>query len=152
MADKNRKKTVSILIVYKPPYSRGNPYTGFKFVKESGDFLGDRLNNTNIIMGDFKFHVEDVKDSEILAFKDLLQLFGLIQHVGCTTHQSGHTLDLIITKEDNNLCVSDPVDKFYISDHSFVHSEIRVHKPQAIKRTIRTRITRNVEENEIKKE
>ena len=27
------KKTVSILIIYRPPYSRGNLYTGFKFVE-----------------------------------------------------------------------------------------------------------------------
>ena len=105
-------KTLSILIIYRSPYSRDNLYTGFKFVEEFGDFLGDRLHNTNIIMGDFNFHVEDVKDSENLAFQDLLQSFGLIQHMGCTTHQSGHTLDLIITKEEDTLCVSDPVDKF----------------------------------------
>ena len=99
-------------------------------------------------MGDFNFHVEDVKDSENLAFQGLLQSFGLIQHVGCPTHQSGHTLDLIITQEEDSLCVSDPVDKFYISDHSFVHSEIRVNKPQVVRNTIRTRRMRNVEDNE----
>ena len=92
------KKTMNILIVYRPPYSRGNPYTGFKFVERSGDFLGDILNNTNKIMGDFNFHVDDVKDSENLVFQDLQQSFGLIQHVGCPTHQSGHALDLILTK------------------------------------------------------
>ena len=143
---------VSILIVYRPSYSRGNLYTGFKFVEESGDFQGDRLNYTNRIMGYFNFHVEDVKDSEIFAFQDLLQSFGLIQNIGCPTHQPEHTLDLIITKEEDMLCVSDPVDKFYIADHSFVHSEIRVNKPQVIRRTIRTRRMMNVEENEIKKE
>ena len=61
-------------------------------------------------------------------------------------------MDLIITKEDDTLCISDPVDTFYISDCSFVHSEIRVNRPQAVRRTIRTRRMRNVEENEIKKE
>ena len=60
---------MNILIVYRPPYSRDNPYTGFKFVEEFWDFLGDRLNNANIIMGDFNFHVEDVKDSENVAFR-----------------------------------------------------------------------------------
>ena len=45
-------KTVSILIVYRPPYSRSSLYTGFKFVEESGDFLGDRLKNTKMIMGE----------------------------------------------------------------------------------------------------
>ena len=58
------------------------------------------------------FHVEDVKDSEILAFQDLLQSFGLIQHVGCQIHQSGHILDLSITKEEDILGLSSPVDKF----------------------------------------
>ena len=60
-------------------------------------------------------------------------------------------MDIIITKE-KTLCVTDPVDKFYISDHSFDHSEIRVNKPQVIRRTIRTRRMRNGEENKIKKE
>ena len=94
--------------------------------------------------------MEAVKDSENLAFQDLLQSFWLIQHVGCPTHQSGHTLHLIISKEDIP-CISDLMDKFYISDHSFVHSEIRVNKPQAVRRTIRTRKMRNVEEKEMKK-
>ena len=64
MADKNRKQL-------------------FTFIEEYEDFLGDILDNTNIIMGDFNFYVEDVKDSENLAFQNLLQSFGLIQHVGC---------------------------------------------------------------------
>ena len=78
---------MSIVIVYRPPYLRGNPNTGFKFVEEYWDFLWDRLNNTNIIMEDFNFHVENVKNSENLAFQDLLQSLGLIQKVGCPTHQ-----------------------------------------------------------------
>ena len=65
---KIEKKTVSIVIIYRPPYSRGNLYTCFKFVEEFGDFLGDKLNNTNIITGDFNFHVEVVKDSANLDF------------------------------------------------------------------------------------
>ena len=61
-------------------------------------------------------------------------------------------MDLVITKEEDNLCVSDPVDKSYISDHSFVHSEIRVNKPQVVRKTIRTRRMRNVEDKEIDRE
>ena len=34
----------------------------------------------------------------------------------------------------------------YISDHSFVHLELRINKPEAVKRTIRTRRMRDVEE------
>ena len=109
---------MSILIIYRPPYSKGNPYKGFNFVKEFGDFLGDRLNNTSMIMEDFEFHVEN---SETLAFQGLLQSFGLIQCVDCQIYQSGHTLDLIIAKEKDSLCISHPVEKFYTFDHCFVH-------------------------------
>ena len=86
-----------------------------------------------------------------MAFQDLHQSFGLIQYVGCPTHQSGHTLDFIITKEEDTLHVSDQVDTFYISEDSSVHSEIRINKPHAVRRNIRTRRMRNVEEKEIKK-
>ena len=138
--------------MYRPPYSRGNLYTGFMFVQKFGDFLGDRLNNTNIIMGDFNFHVEDVKDSENFGFSGSTSVIWADTTCRLPNTSSGHTLDLIITKEEDTLCVLDPVDKFYISDHSFVHSEIRVNKPQAVRRTIRNRRMRTFEEKEIKKE
>ena len=91
--------TVSIHIAYRPPQSENNPYTGFTFVDECGDFLGDRLNNIDMLVGGLNFHAEDVKNSANVVFQDLLYSFGLKQHVDCPTHQSGHTLDLIITKE-----------------------------------------------------
>ena len=96
--------------------------------------------------------MEDVKDSKNLAFQDLFELFGLKHHVGCPTHQSGQTVKLIITKEEDTLCMSEPVEKCYISDHSFVHSQIRARKPQAVRRTIRTRRMRALEQEEIKTE
>ena len=34
----------------------------------------------------------------------------------------GHTFDPIIAKEKDTFCISDPVNKFDISDHNFVHS------------------------------
>ena len=73
----NRKKTVNALIIYRPPYSRGNPYIGFKFVGKFGDFLGDGLNNTNIIMGDFNyFHAEDVRIVKIWLFSIFFSHLG----------------------------------------------------------------------------
>ena len=63
---------MSILIVYRPPYSKGNPYTGFKLVVKFRDFLRNRSNNINMLVEDFNFHVEDAKDSENLVFQNLL--------------------------------------------------------------------------------
>ena len=75
--------TVSILTVYRPPYLESNPYTGFKFVKEFGDFLGGRLNNADILPGDLNFNVEDVWDNE--NFRIFFNFDP--RHVDCPTHQ-----------------------------------------------------------------
>ena len=59
---------------------------------------------------------------------------------------------MIITKEKDTFCISDPVNKIYISNHSFVYSEIGVNKPQAFRRIKRTRQMQALEEEETKKE
>ena len=120
---------MSILIIYRPPPSEGNPYTGFIFLEDFGDFFGDRLKNDGMLVLSFNFHVDDVNDSENLAFYDLSGYFGVIQHVDCPKHQLRHTLDLIIAKEKHTFCISDVVDKFYISDNIFVHSSISISRP-----------------------
>lgn len=56
-----------------------------------------------LIVGDFNFHVEDRSDTSAIAFLDLLNAFNLVQHVSQSTHISGHTLDLVITGQDNNV-------------------------------------------------
>ena len=127
------------VLIYRPQYSRDNPYRGFKFVEAFGDFLGDRINNTDMIVGELNFYMEDVKDSENVVFQDLLESYGLIQHVGCPTHQSGHTSDLIVIKERDTFRISDHVDKLNISDHQF-YLEIGVNQPQAVRRTRRMRL------------
>ena len=66
----------------------------------------------------------------------LLEHYRLMQHVECPAHQSGHIFYLIITKEKNAFCLSDPKDKFYISDHSFVHSISSIDRSQAVRKTV----------------
>ena len=102
---------MSIFIIYRPKYSESKPYTVFKFMKEFREFLGDRLNKINMLAKDFNFHMEYEKGNEHLAVQDLLESSGLIQHVDCPTHQSGHTLDLIITKDKYTFSILEPVDK-----------------------------------------
>jgi endonuclease/exonuclease/phosphatase family metal-dependent hydrolase len=72
-------------------------------------------------VGDFNFHVDNKCDPAAGRFIQLLESFNLQQHINVPTHGSGHTLDLIITRPDENIAsnfsVSDPV----ISDHYVVN-------------------------------
>ena len=62
-------------------------------------------------------------------FMDLLTRGSLEQHVEGLTHVSGHTLDLIITRNNGDLILSRPSVEYYISNHAFVQSHVSVPKP-----------------------
>ena len=53
-----------------------------------------------VIAGDFNFHIDDTTDTAAANFLSLLESFDLQQHVRSCTHRAGHTLDLVITRDD----------------------------------------------------
>lgn len=88
--------------------------------------------STVIIAGDFNIHVNNAQDLAALRLVDLLNAFGLRQHVKGSTHRAGHTLDLLITEAD---CIPtdvivDPPGTF--SDHSLITSRFELVKPAPI--------------------
>ena len=58
-----------------------------------------------LIVRDFNIHV-DSSNNESKDFLDILNANGLTQHV---THQKGHTLDLVITREQSNFLSGSPI-------------------------------------------
>lgn len=58
-----------------------------------------------VIVGDFNFHMEDTSRADVQKFLEILESFGLSQRVNGATHQKGHTLDLVITR-DSEKCYS----------------------------------------------
>ena len=67
-----------------------------------------------VIVGDFNIHVDVLSNSDSTKFRDLLESFCLQQHVVGPTHIHGHTLDLIITHESDQIVRSTPrVDCFF---------------------------------------
>ena len=60
-----------------------------------------------ILPGDFNFHMDVASDVDAQVFSNLLTSMGLKQHVTVQTHISGHTLDLLITREnDPVICIA----------------------------------------------
>ena len=57
-----------------------------------------------VLTGDFNIHVNIGSDSDAVRFLDLLSSMGLQQHISFSTHISGNTLDLLISRTlDSNL-------------------------------------------------
>ena len=57
---------------------------------------------------DLNIHVNDANDPNARKVLNLLVSMGLKQHVKGSTHEGGHTLDLVITREHDNIIKSAP--------------------------------------------
>ena len=66
--------------------------------------------------------------------QDLLNSMGLVQHVKRPTHIHGHTLDLIITRQADDIVDGEPLPERYFSDHAVVICKLSVaERPLRIK-------------------
>ncbi|XP_068704868.1 uncharacterized protein [Montipora foliosa] len=88
-------------IIYRPPYSNLHPVSLKTFFDEFASYMESIILTPEplIITGDFNIHVNNVNDSDACEFLDLLASLGLKQHVIGPTHEGGHTLDLVITRQ-----------------------------------------------------
>ena len=68
-----------------------------------------------VVCGDFNIHVDRSDDKHAVQLLQLLQTFDMVQHVTEPTHIAGHTLDLVIARQDT------AIDRLhvatFISDH-----------------------------------
>ena len=58
-----------------------------------------------MIVGDFNIHVDDSTDIQAGKLHDIIASHSLHQHVTSPTHTQGHTLDLVITHDNQTISV-----------------------------------------------
>ena len=82
-------------------FSSNHPVTTSVFFADFSSFLENIIMSfvPLLIAGDFNIHVNVSGNADSVCLKELLKSMGLQQHVNVPTHESGHTLDLIITRQ-----------------------------------------------------
>ena len=131
-------RKIRIVIVYRLQYFSNHPVTTGVFFEEFSDYLGSIILSSEplLITGDFKIHVNVVGDPHRLKLLDLLETMGLQQHVITPTHESGNTLDLIITRRFDDLVRETPISDYHISDHWSVICRLNLDKRRVTKKTV----------------
>lgn len=81
-----------------------------------------------VVVGDFNFHVNDENDVDASHFLDILTAYNLTQCVSKRTQESGHTLDLIITRSLSKFVTNVTVEQ-KISDHFSVKCQLPIRRP-----------------------
>ena len=115
--------SIIVINIYRPPSTSLSV-----FLPEFSTLLEDYVTTPSelIITGDFNLHVDQPNAPSVSSFLDLLDSFGLKQHVNFPTHPAGHTLDLLITRSASDI-VANVYHSFpSISDHYAVHSQISI--------------------------
>ena len=151
---KVNKLSTRVVVVYRPPPSCKNELRYEDFAVEWASYIEQfvEVQEELLIVGDFNIHV-DSSNNESQSFLDILNANGLIQHVKSSTHQKGHILDLVITREHSNLLKRPPV--VFISgvsdvksssslDHFVVLCYINVNRPKTINKSVKFRAFRNI--------
>ncbi|XP_063960265.1 uncharacterized protein LOC135155265 [Lytechinus pictus] len=136
-----------LIALYRPPASKKNKTPLGTFFKEFSSLLEILLSSPQrlIIAGDFNIHIEKSNRAEVLNFLDILRMSKLRNHITCSTHMAGHTLDLVISRDDDSLVSSVKSTQSLPSDHSAIICRLNTLKPNPVKRHITARNLKDIE-------
>ena len=131
-------KNFTVAAIYRPPCSIQHPHTVKTFCNDFYDLLCCICSSsTNIITaGDINISPNKPNGQETIYFNNVLDAFLLQQHVLCQTHNHGNTPDVIMTEENFSYIIHDPMDTYYISDHSAVTSKMDIPRPSPLNKNI----------------
>jgi hypothetical protein len=97
-----------------------------------------------LILGDFNVHWGENENTEFRKLREILENFNLKQFVNFQTHLGGSTLDLIITRGDDNLILNvNPGDT--LADHTAVSVTLNLSKPKPLCKTLTFRKIKQID-------
>jgi len=119
------------VIVYRPPPSNNNKSTVSTFFDEFPILLENLATTSSptLVTGDFNFRIScNNQDQTANKFLQFLDAFNLKQNISQPTHQNGSTLDLIITRAEENIASNFNVFDPMLSDHCMVGCTLTLSK------------------------
>ena len=145
-------RIIKIIIIYRPPYSEAHPVPVSEFFQEFSTFMETTVLCPEVLLvtGDFNFHLDDDSDADAKKFMELLDTFGLQQHVITPTHMSGHLLDLVISRTSNDINVFSPQSSYFISDHCFIECLLSVPGPNIVFKEVSYRKLKQIDVDSFK--
>ena len=120
-------KSINVIAIYRPPYSKTFPVTIAMFIDEFIAWIVDQLTTESniLLLGDINMQTNKIDtNADIKIFMDTIEALGLQQWVDFGTHHLGNTIDLVFTELASSIemvkCIPGP----FISNHCVVKCEI----------------------------
>ena len=139
-------ETIRLITLYRVPPSSKNKISPTAFIDELSQFLESLASTSGrlILVGDFNVHWDVADNNERVKLADLLDMYGLAQHVSGQTHKKGHTLDFIIARKSESVVKEVHTDSL-ISDHHALLCTLVICKPPPQRERITYRIIGNID-------
>ena len=129
-------KTMSIFPIYRPEPSMVSMSTFFREFSSYMEMLSI-LSHEVLIVGDFNIHLDMTNTPNSRKFMDILLSFNFVQHVAESSHESGHILDLVISRQSD--FVSNVKVGEYFSDHKVISFNIKLRRLISERKTVTSR-------------
>ena len=138
--------SLRLTVIYRPPPSQKNGLSTHDFLEHEWPLFLSKyvtIDKIVLIVGDLNFHLDKLTDRDTVKFTSCLETFGLKQLVRGPTHVAGHTLDILITRDNDsnvsNIEVRDPglsdSDGKIKRDHFAVIFDMRAEKPAPVRKS-----------------
>ena len=139
-------ETLRLITIYRVPPNSKNKISPNAFIDDFTLLLESLASSTErlIIVGDFNIHWDDLENQERIKLADLLDMFGLEQHISQTTHSKGHILYFIVSRQSENVLQDARVDSLF-SDHYALLCSLQIIRPPPQKERIKYRKLKNID-------
>ena len=149
------KTMFRLIIVYRPDPTIKNGLKVPLFWPEFEKFLTKHVCSADelIITGDLNFHLDKPTNTYTRKFNLMVDEFGLKQKIIEPTHTAGHTLDILMAREESKLIhdfnVADPClhndEGKRIKDHFAIHWTLNMEKPKPTIKVLEYRKIKNID-------
>ena len=132
---------INLYLIYRLPST-----SVLQFCSDMTDIMERRIMDDLgklLLIGDFNIHIDEATEPDTITFLDFLDSFNLTNHVQWLMHRLGHTLDLLISDQDDT-SIKSVTKEYVLSDHTFIVSTIEVQHDKPTTRLIKCRNFKDV--------
>jgi len=117
------------------------------FFDQFSDFgeHSDSLPCKTLLTGEFNFHFKNVENNNSRKLHDIIDMFNPTQSVSKPSHNQGHLLDLVFSKQSDNILISTTLHHGLTSDHTAILCKLDVSVPVQKPKTFSYRCPKKID-------
>ena len=137
---------IRLVVIYSPEAKTHKIGASDAFLSEFSQLIDSVCTDSGklLVVGDFNYHAEDLCNTATRSFLSFLDSSGLKQHVSLSTHEKNHTLDLVLTRNEELEISSPKTDETVPSDHKAVLFCLNLERPPRLRTNISFRRWKNL--------